>query len=220
MFDFQDKRGLLTLGWIHTHPTQRCGRAARALAPHLPRTTLLTTGNLSSRQLLHVVARSAHALGLPDHAARSHRDRLRAAVVTRVRLASCARRPQSRVLTLPSPPPPSSLGIFRLTDPPGLQLIMSCTRHETFHPHPDVKGGIYTVRFPAPAFALRLLARRLTEADARVDGGRLASCRAGSGRETRGSDTCACARARASRLSTCASRRSSRARGARGGPAL
>jgi STAM-binding protein len=23
VFDFQDKRNLLTLGWIHTHPTQR-----------------------------------------------------------------------------------------------------------------------------------------------------------------------------------------------------
>jgi len=38
-----------------------------------------------------------------------------------------------------------ALGIFRLTDPPGLNLIMGCRRRETFHPHPDVEGGIYTV---------------------------------------------------------------------------
>lgn len=35
-----------------------------------------------------------------------------------------------------------NLGIFRLTDPPGLQTILQCTALEAFHPHPD--QHIYT----------------------------------------------------------------------------
>jgi hypothetical protein len=38
-----------------------------------------------------------------------------------------------------------SFGIFRLTDPPGLQTILDCTAKEAFHPHPDVP--IYTVSY-------------------------------------------------------------------------
>lgn len=34
-------------------------------------------------------------------------------------------------------------GIFRLTDPGGLQTILECNAKEAFHPHPDVP--IYTV---------------------------------------------------------------------------
>lgn len=37
-----------------------------------------------------------------------------------------------------------SFGIFRLTDPPGLQTILDCRAKEAFHPHPDLP--IYTVR--------------------------------------------------------------------------
>jgi hypothetical protein len=37
-----------------------------------------------------------------------------------------------------------SFGIFRLTDPPGLQTVLKCTAKQAFHPHPDVP--IYTVR--------------------------------------------------------------------------
>ena len=36
-----------------------------------------------------------------------------------------------------------SFGIFRLTDPPGLQAILGCSAKEAFHPHPDMP--IYTV---------------------------------------------------------------------------
>ncbi len=39
-----------------------------------------------------------------------------------------------------------SFKIFRLTDPPGLQMIMECQATEEFHPHPE--GSIYTVRNP------------------------------------------------------------------------
>ncbi|SJL13221.1 uncharacterized protein ARMOST_16660 [Armillaria ostoyae] len=35
-----------------------------------------------------------------------------------------------------------NFGIFRLTDPPGLQTILTCTAKEAFHPHPD--QPIYT----------------------------------------------------------------------------
>ncbi|KAG1896996.1 uncharacterized protein F5891DRAFT_957771, partial [Suillus fuscotomentosus] len=32
----------------------------------------------------------------------------------------------------------SNFGIFRLTDPPGLQTILDCNVKEAFHPHPEV----------------------------------------------------------------------------------
>lgn len=36
-----------------------------------------------------------------------------------------------------------SFGIFRITDPPGLDVILNCAAKEAFHPHPDL--AIYTV---------------------------------------------------------------------------
>lgn len=38
---------------------------------------------------------------------------------------------------------PFRFGIFRLTDPGGLQTILECTAKEAFHPHSEVP--IYTV---------------------------------------------------------------------------
>ncbi|KAJ7656632.1 hypothetical protein B0H17DRAFT_1337951 [Mycena rosella] len=35
-----------------------------------------------------------------------------------------------------------NFGIFRLTDPPGLQTVLKCTAKQAFHPHPDIP--IYT----------------------------------------------------------------------------
>jgi len=35
IFDFQDKNSLLTLGWIHTHPTQTCFMSSLDLHTHL-----------------------------------------------------------------------------------------------------------------------------------------------------------------------------------------
>lgn len=46
------------------------------------------------------------------------------------------------VVCAPSSTP--TFGIFRLTDPGGLQVILECTAKEAFHPHPEVP--IYTVR--------------------------------------------------------------------------
>jgi STAM-binding protein len=40
---------------------------------------------------------------------------------------------------------PRSFGIFRLTDPPGLGIILECDAHEAFHPHAN--APIYTVIF-------------------------------------------------------------------------
>lgn len=37
----------------------------------------------------------------------------------------------------------NSFGIFRLTDPPGLDVISNCKKTPAFHPHPDLP--IYTV---------------------------------------------------------------------------
>jgi hypothetical protein len=39
-----------------------------------------------------------------------------------------------------------SFGIFRLTDPPGLQTILGCVLTDAFHPHPELP--IYTVSAP------------------------------------------------------------------------
>lgn len=36
IFDVQDRRELLTLGWIHTHPTQQCFMSSVDLHTHFP----------------------------------------------------------------------------------------------------------------------------------------------------------------------------------------
>ncbi|GAA5910189.1 hypothetical protein JCM6882_001767 [Rhodosporidiobolus microsporus] len=85
-FAFQDRHGLLTLGWIHTHPTQSCF--------------------LSSRDL---------------HTCTGYQLMLAEAVAV-----VCAPRFDPGV------------GVFRLTDPPGLGTIAQCTASGTFHEHPDL----------------------------------------------------------------------------------
>ncbi|GAA6022009.1 hypothetical protein JCM10207_002405 [Rhodosporidiobolus poonsookiae] len=91
-FAFQDARGLMTLGWIHTHPTQSCFLSSRDLHTH------------SGYQCMLAEA---------------------VAVV-------CAPRFKPAV------------GVFRMTDPPGLGTIMRCTTTGTFHEHPDLP--LYTRR--------------------------------------------------------------------------
>jgi len=90
VFEFQEKRELLTLGWIHTHPTQSCFMSSLDLHTHCGFQTML-----------------------PEAFA---------------------------IVCAPKSSP--SFGIFRLTDPPGLQIISSCNDKNTFHPHPD--QPIYT----------------------------------------------------------------------------
>ncbi|EJD51825.1 Mov34-domain-containing protein [Auricularia subglabra TFB-10046 SS5] len=91
LVDFQIKRDLIILGWIHTHPTQSCFMSSVDLHTH-----------------------SGYQSMLPEAFA-----------------VVCA--PKSK----------PNFGIFRLTDPPGIQTIMACTAKEAFHPHsPDVP--IYT----------------------------------------------------------------------------
>ncbi|KAH7106868.1 Mov34-domain-containing protein [Auriculariales sp. MPI-PUGE-AT-0066] len=79
--EYQVERDLLTLGWIHTHPTQSCFMSS---------------------------------VDLHTHAAFQHMLPEAFAVV-------CA--PKSR----------PNFGIFRLTDPPGLQTIMACTDADKGH---------------------------------------------------------------------------------------
>lgn len=43
-----------------------------------------------------------------------------------------------------------SFGIFRLTDPPGLDVISNCKKTPAFHPHPDLP--IYTVSIVNPSY--------------------------------------------------------------------
>ncbi|KAJ3770207.1 hypothetical protein FB446DRAFT_745078 [Lentinula raphanica] len=85
-----EERGLITLGWIHTHPSQSCFMSSVDLHTH-----------------------SAFQRMLPESFA---------------------------VVCAPSSIP--NFGIFRLTDPPGLSLILACNAKEAFHPHPD--APIYT----------------------------------------------------------------------------
>ncbi|KAJ7693175.1 hypothetical protein B0H17DRAFT_933230, partial [Mycena rosella] len=87
---FTEARGLITLGWIHTHPSQSCFMSSVDLHTH------------ASFQRM-----------LPESFA---------------------------VVCAPKSDP--NFGIFRLTDPPGLQTVLKCTAKQAFHPHPDVP--IYT----------------------------------------------------------------------------
>jgi STAM-binding protein len=90
VMSFTEERRLITLGWIHTHPTQSCFMSSVDLHTH-----------------------SGFQRMLPESFA---------------------------VVCAPTSTP--NFGIFRLTDPPGLQAILDCTQKEAFHPHPPVP--IYT----------------------------------------------------------------------------
>ncbi|CAE6364853.1 unnamed protein product [Rhizoctonia solani] len=90
ILDFQETRGLITLGWIHTHPTQSCFMSSMDLHTH-----------------------SGYQASLKEAFA---------------------------IVCAPSSSP--NVGIFRLTDPPGMQVILKCTAKESFHPHST--GNIYT----------------------------------------------------------------------------
>ncbi|KAH8101729.1 hypothetical protein BXZ70DRAFT_931678 [Cristinia sonorae] len=90
VLQFTEERHLITLGWIHTHPTQSCFMSSVDLHTH-----------------------SGFQRMLPESFA-----------------VVCA--PQSKPM----------FGIFRLTDPGGLQTILECNAKEAFHPHPPVP--IYT----------------------------------------------------------------------------
>ncbi|KAH8552672.1 hypothetical protein BGW37DRAFT_292445 [Umbelopsis sp. PMI_123] len=90
VFEYQDQHDLLTLGWIHTHPTQSCFMSSVDLHTHC-----------------------SYQLMLPEAIA---------------------------IVCAPKHNP--SYGIFRLTDPPGLDVITRCREPRAFHPHPDLP--IYT----------------------------------------------------------------------------
>ncbi|QRV85026.1 STAM-binding protein [Ceratobasidium sp. AG-Ba] len=90
IMEFQESRGLITLGWIHTHPTQSCFMSSLDLHTH-----------------------SGYQASLKEAFA---------------------------IVCAPSQSP--NVGIFRLTDPPGLQTILKCTIKESFHPH--TASNIYT----------------------------------------------------------------------------
>ncbi|KAL1670187.1 hypothetical protein EV122DRAFT_195465, partial [Schizophyllum commune] len=90
VLEFTEERSLITLGWIHTHPSQSCFMSSVDLHTH-----------------------SAFQCMLPESFA---------------------------IVCAPKYNP--TFGIFRLTDPPGLQIILNCQAKEAFHPHPD--KPIYT----------------------------------------------------------------------------
>ncbi|KAH9996096.1 hypothetical protein BJV77DRAFT_942663, partial [Russula vinacea] len=90
VMQFTEERSLITLGWIHTHPTQSCFMSSVDLHTH-----------------------SGFQRMLPESFA---------------------------VVCAPNSTP--NIGIFRLTDPLGLQTILDCQASEAFHSHP--KLPIYT----------------------------------------------------------------------------
>ncbi|KAI5891053.1 uncharacterized protein SCHCODRAFT_02628001 [Schizophyllum commune H4-8] len=90
VLEFTEERSLITLGWIHTHPSQSCFMSSVDLHTH-----------------------SAFQCMLPESFA---------------------------IVCAPKYNP--TFGIFRLTDPPGLKIILDCQAKEAFHPHPD--KPIYT----------------------------------------------------------------------------
>ncbi|KAI7832915.1 hypothetical protein BX661DRAFT_141219 [Kickxella alabastrina] len=91
LFVEQMDRDLITLGWIHTHPSQTCFMSSLDLHTHC-----------------------AYQLMLPEAVA-----------------IVCAPRKTPR------------FGIFRLTDPMGIDAIQACTEKSAFHPHNEEKT-IYT----------------------------------------------------------------------------
>ncbi|KAI8598503.1 hypothetical protein EDD21DRAFT_382276 [Dissophora ornata] len=91
LFEFQNERDLMTLGWIHTHPTQTCFMSSVDLHTHC-----------------------SYQLMLPEAIA-----------------IVCA------------PSHDRDYGVFRLTDPPGLQVITNCRQKPLFHQHPG-EDDIYT----------------------------------------------------------------------------
>ncbi|KAN0014823.1 hypothetical protein ACTFIU_001142 [Dictyostelium citrinum] len=92
IFEYQLENDLLTLGWIHTHPTQDCFLSAVDVHTHCSYQYLL----------------------------------------------------QEAIAVVISPMANPNFGIFRLTDPPGLETVQKC-KLKSFHPHPPVNGiPIYT----------------------------------------------------------------------------
>ncbi|KAF7335557.1 MPN domain-containing protein [Mycena venus] len=112
---FTEERGLITLGWIHTHPSQSCFMSSVDLHTHasfqcmLPESFAVVCAPKSDPK--YVLAFSLH----------SYLDIFPFGVDSLL---------------------PRLFGIFRLTDPPGLQTVLKCTAKQAFHPHPDVP--IYT----------------------------------------------------------------------------
>ncbi|KAJ1547593.1 hypothetical protein HK096_002235 [Nowakowskiella sp. JEL0078] len=85
IFEYQSTRDLLTLGWIHTHPSQTCFMSSIDLHTHC-----------SYQQLL---PEAIAIVVSPNHSPR--------------------------------------WGVFRLTSPEGLDVVLSCPTANKHHPHPD-----------------------------------------------------------------------------------
>jgi STAM-binding protein len=83
LFDYVDDHNLMTLGWIHTHPSQTCFMSSRDLHTH-----------------------GGYQVQLAESIA---------------------------IVCAPSKSP--DVGVFRLTDPPGLKTILGCRKTGLFHPH-------------------------------------------------------------------------------------
>ncbi|KAI9847293.1 MAG: hypothetical protein M1837_002880 [Sclerophora amabilis] len=119
LFDYCDSEDLMVLGWIHTHPSQTCFMSSRDLHTHCAYQVMMP------ESIAIVCAPSKNPSLVPLHV-------LLAIVHT---LMSAAR---PCPLTLDG----SRWGVFRLTDPPGMQAIRNCAKPGLFHPHDE--NDIYT----------------------------------------------------------------------------
>lgn len=93
----------------------------------------------SDTDLLYEFTRSTHPIGLPSHDAGEYRNRMRPTI------CACVSYIHSRLSSLHVTNLWSELsryGIFRLTNPPGLDHILKCTQTATFHQHSI--DGLYT----------------------------------------------------------------------------
>jgi STAM-binding protein len=106
VFDYSMKEELIQIGWIHTHPVQTCFMSSRDLHTQ------------SGYQIM--MAESIAIVCAPKFEPR---------YVFFFFLRSAVLRFVAGRLTF------LSYGIFRLTNPPGLDHIINCQRLEPFHPH-------------------------------------------------------------------------------------
>jgi STAM-binding protein len=133
VMNFTEERSLITLGWVRILFSCWVLRGGFIL--------FLPDPYASDPVVLHVLRRPPHPLWFPENVA---------GIVCRCLCTNFNTKvsglivPLFGLLTILLL---YSFGIFRLTDPPGLQTILDCTQKEAFHPHPTVP--IYTVR---PAF--------------------------------------------------------------------
>jgi STAM-binding protein len=123
-FDYCAAEDLMVLGWIHTHPSQTCFMSSRDLHTHagyqimMPESIAIVCAPSRTPSYVPLLCISLvtppFSLPFPDSIPELASERLMS----------------------------SSWGVFRLTDPPGMQSVLNCRKTGLFHPHDE--DNIYT----------------------------------------------------------------------------